>query len=207
MSTQRVDYEGKVGPATLADGQRSQHRLTKDGGLVTQDGHARYQEAVLRGNVFWAANQAAVTTTVALATTYTGLCLSNPAGSGRNLILLSASWMWSVAPVAIASVHIGVGYSTAGIVAHTTPLSVYSNIIGGGAASVAKADGAATLVGTPAYALGLVGGFTAGALPAQPSAYFDIGGLLVLPPGAYAFIATLTVSVGFGFMSWEEVST
>ena len=58
-----------------------------NGELLTADSLARYYSLVKRGNVFYAATPAAVTITVA-ATTATGFILHNPAGSGKNVVLL-----------------------------------------------------------------------------------------------------------------------
>lgn len=49
-----------------------------------------YSEAASRGLIRAASNQAVQAISVGLATTYTGLCLSNDAGSGRNLL----SFVW-----------------------------------------------------------------------------------------------------------------
>jgi len=65
--------------------------------LVSQYG-GRLQELSRLGNMFYVANQAAVTTTIAAATTYTGLCISNPAGGAYNLVIHSAGFKLSAAP-------------------------------------------------------------------------------------------------------------
>lgn len=179
-------------------------RIGNQGDMIVTTLHGDLYEAAERGCLFQAANQAAVTTTVALATTYTGLCVSNPAGSGVKLLMRRASWAFSVAPAGIAPVAIGGGWAAAGVVTHTTPLSVYNMKIGGTETSRAYADGAATIVGTPRVIMPIVGGFTAGALFGTSPSVVDLGGFPVLP-GGYVFIYTLTVGVGLGGMIWEEV--
>ena len=197
--------EKKTGPGTFQDGAEHVARSDKQGASVSTAAHGAYNEAVSRGKVFIAANQAAVTTTVANAVTYTGLCVSNPAGSEHNLSILKVGWAFSVAPAAIAPVHLAGGYViTNGVTAHTTPLVVYNAKIGAPGASVAYADGASTIVG-PVYLQPLIGGFTAATLFAGPASLTDMGGIVVVPPGGYVFISTLTVSVGFGAMAWEEI--
>ena len=161
-------------------------------------------ESGLAGRLMTGANPSGVTTTVALATTYVGLCLSNPAGSGVNLVLLRAQALLEVAPAAITPIGLITGFAAGGITAHTTPLTpVNSNA--GGAAPVAKLDSAATLVGTPAWARWI--GVTPGAT--SPVSFdFDMSGAFVIPPGGYVAIGTLIAGPTSGFLGsfqWLEV--
>lgn len=199
-----MEVEGKVGLTRVKPGMRQALRLDEAGGLVSTNAHGAFHEAANQHYLYFAANQTAVTTTVALAAVYTGLCISNPAGSGRNLSILKVNWVFTVAPAAISSIHIGGGYTSAGVTVHTTPLTVYNAALGAGEASVANADAACTLVGTPIYIQPLVGGFTAAVLYPHQSV-IDIDGAILVPPGGYVFIATLTVCVGFGSICWEEI--
>lgn len=62
------------------------------------------------GAVFRVSNQAAAAITAALATTYTGLCLSNPAGSGVNLAVKRVSAILGPGgPISSISVLLRVG--------------------------------------------------------------------------------------------------
>lgn len=167
--------------------------------------HGNLWELSRRGQLYFAASQAATTTTIALATTYTGLCLSNPAASGVNIEVHRVGVALSVAPAGIASIGLAGGYAAAGVVTHTTPLTVYNCKLGTVAtAATAKADAAATLVGTPLDIMPLIGGFTAGALYANDGGYFNIDGAICIPPGGYVFVQTLTVAVGFFGIWWSE---
>jgi hypothetical protein len=180
-------------------------RAGRSGATVVQNAHGRYMEAVKRGNVFIAHNVAAQAVSVALATTYTGLMLSNPANSGKDLVLLGAQFAISVAEVAIATQHLIGGWS-ATAVTHTTPLAApgIQNAYLGGAAGVAKVDSAATIP-TPAYILPIRSGFTAGALGGPGMGQIvDLGGLIVIPPGGFIGIGALTAVTGFGALIWEE---
>lgn len=165
----------------------------------------RYTDAALDRRVYRAANQAAQAWTVALATTYTGIVLSNPFNSGVNLVPLFAGFALSVAPAAVASIGFFGGYSPTAVI-HTTPLDVLSTMLDQEqSTAVGKVDSAATLPGTPRWLLPFMGGFTAAALPATSPAPMDLGGIFVVPPGAYFGIAALTVVTGFGGLVWEEV--
>lgn len=200
--------EIRTGPVVSQEGAVNPARATKTGGLVTADVHGRYQEAAIRGNLFSASNQAAQAVSVALTTTYTGLCLSNPLGNTKNLVLLGCQYALSVAPAATASLHLIAGYSATTNVTHTTPLvapGIQNSLIGTGPASTAKVDSAATIV-NPGYLIPLVSGFTAAALPSMSPLWIDLGGLFVLPPGAWAAIGALTAVTGFGGFVWEEVA-
>ncbi len=185
-------------------------RISPQGELLTDQVHGSMYEASRIGTLFWAANQAAVTTTVALATTYTGLLLYNPVGNNRDLIVRAINFKLSVAPAAISSLGIMGGYvSTGGVTAHTTPL-VYGTAIwpcnlGSSATPTALVDSAATIV-APKFIWPLSGGFTAATLYPDSAAFIDSQGAFILQPGAYVAIFTLTVSVGFGSIIWEEVA-
>lgn len=199
-----LNIAGVVGPRNLADGSQAAPRLGNNGEMIVGSLHGRYYEQVKRGNVFGASNQAAQAVSVALVTTYTGLCLSNPLGSGKNLVLLSAGYALSVAPVAIASIHLIGGSSPSTNVTHTAAVTPFNMLLGNTASPVAKADSQATIP-TPVYVMSLMGGFTAGALPDSPNALFDIGGQIVLAPGGFIAIGALTAVTGFGSFVWEEV--
>jgi hypothetical protein len=80
-----VEVNMQVGPQQLSDGVSALPRLGKLGDQIVTELHPRYYEQTYRGAMFSAANQSAQAVSVALATTYTGLCLYNPVNSGKNL--------------------------------------------------------------------------------------------------------------------------
>lgn len=205
--------EGQAGPRIVADGSSTEIRQSRDGSMVSQDSHGRYQEAAIRGFVFTASNVAAQAVSVALTTTYTGLCLSNPVGNNKSLVLLTGQYALSVAPVAIASLHLIAGGSSAGVTVHTTPLAspgIQKALIGpqsgvaGQSGTSATVDSACTIV-NPYYLVGLGSGFTAGALYATTPSLIDFGGLIVVSPGGWVAWGALTAVTGFGSFTWEEI--
>lgn len=200
-----LQLSGAVGPQQLSDGSQAAPRLGRNGELIVGNLHGRYYEQVMRGNVYGASNQAAQAVSVALATTYTGLCLSNPLGSGKNLVLLSAGYALSVAPAGIASIHLIGSSSPSTNVTHTTAVTPVNMLLGNTGSPVAKVDREATIP-TPLYLMSLMGGFTAGALPDSPNALFDIAGQIILAPGGFVAIGALTAVTGFGSFVWEEVA-
>lgn len=202
------EFAGKVGPQSLQDGVVSTVRTGRAGEMSVSELHAPYYEQTSRGNVYHASNVAAQAVSVALATTYTGLCLSNRLGNTKNLVLLTAGYALTVAPAGIASLHLIAGYSASTNVTHTTPLAspgIQSGLLGVGPASSANVDSAATIV-NPGYLMSLLGGFTAAALPAGPAQPIDIKGQIVIPPGGWVALGALTAVTGIGSMSWMEVS-
>lgn len=163
-----------------------------------------YGDPAYSKRFYTAANQAATAFSVALNTTYTGIVVSNPAGSPVNLSIHQVSLALTVAPAAIASIGVFGGFLAAGITAHTTPLTPFSNFLGYTQAPKALADAAATLVGTPVWIQQLMSGFTAAALPSSPLVMADFGGSIIVPPGAYFGIGALTAVTGFGAITWAE---
>lgn len=200
----------QVGPAgssasSLANGAQTSARAGNLGDLIVSELHGRYYETSYRRAMYAAANQAAQATTVALATTYTGLCLSNPVGNTFNLVLNKVGIALSVAPAAIAAIGVMTGYNATTNVTHTTPVTPRSQFFGVGAAGTGLVDASATLPTAPFLNQVLMGGFTAATLPAVGPALIDLEGSIILPPGAYAAIYTLTAVTGLFSFSWEEV--
>lgn len=180
--------------------------LDQAGGLMMAP---TLEAPTLAGFLFSGSNIAAATgiqTSVALAATYTGMCLSNPAGSGKNLILQAVQAGLMVAPSTITTLGLIAGYVAAGITVHTTPLLVLANgFINNAAASVAKLDAACTLVGTPYWARLISQCSTATTAPFNNVA---IDGSIIIPPGGYVAIGTNIASPALGLgasMIWEEV--
>lgn len=186
-------------------------RLGNLGDQIISELHGRYYEQTYRRNVFSAALQAVGTTTVGLATTYTGLCVSNPVGSSVNLVILKASVMQSIIqstqPEAFA---LAVGYNATTNVTHTTPVTsgLRNNFVAASYTGQALADTAATLPTAPTYHTFLQN--TSSATVNGNGGVFDLEGSIILPPGGYiCFVTPGQASVAgmwFG-ISWEEVPT
>lgn len=167
------------------------------------------------GTNFRCSNPTSVTLSAALALTYTGLCLSNPAGSALNLVVHRIAGVITAAPAAFLGIGLIQGWSAAGVTAHTTPLNsnIVNSYVGAAPAAgsilanapVANVDAACTLVGTPAWDRWLVSnGASAGGF----SLTTDIQDDLIVPPGGYIAIgATVAGPAGSFFtIGWEELS-
>lgn len=165
------------------------------------------------GATFRGANPSSVSLSIALATTYTGLCLSNPAASTVNLAIKKVGGVLTSAVSGQIALGLITGWAAGGITVHTTPLnsSIINSYVGAAptsgsvisAASLANLDSACTLVGTPTWADWLVAN---GAANADTSFYADLDESLIIPPGGYVAIGSTAAQGGFfGSFFWEEL--
>lgn len=196
-----MPQSGIIGLVAQGAGSTTAKPLTVDAnGAMQNVGVA----SAANGNVGVAANQTGATLSAALAPTYTGLCLSNPAGSGKNLIIARVSGLFDVAPAAFTALGLIIGFSAAGVVTHTTALTPLNALVGGGAALIGKADAACTIVGTPAW-----GRWMSVTVSATGEANFDeiVNGEIVIPPGGYIAIGASIAGPATGFfgsITWSE---
>lgn len=195
--------ELQVGVQNNPDGVIVKARGGKQGEQLASELHARYYEQTYRGNVFSVNTQGtAVTTTAALATTFTGLAIGNPAGSGVNLVLLK----FSATQFAVgAAATIGLMGGAGSITASLTP---QSRIIGGGQVSKATATAGQT-ISTPLLitTFGSVGSLATTGYGLEPGIFVDLEGSIIIPPGSFVanYTSVVTTSaLNFGFC-WEEV--
>jgi len=160
-----------------------------------------YASLVRAGQVFGVSNQAVKSTTAALATTWTGLAINNPTGSGVNLEMLGFHCQQVAAGVA-GAVGLMIANST-GIAAELTPKN---QLIGGGAGK-ALADTAAT-IGTPILyrVFGSLGSVATTAYALEQGINVDLKGSLIITPGntvlTYTTAATTNALI-FSFL-WNE---
>lgn len=199
-----------VGNQNVADGSTIDARAGKNGQQISDQAHGRYREAVSRGNVYVGMNQTGCVWTVGLATTYTGMCVSNPLGSLKSLSLLAAGFQEVVAPAGIQAVWLAGGkHGSTNVVAGVagTPLNM---LVGSGNTPVGKCWTGATLPVAPDILLPLQTGKTSAALStASTTAWSDLNGLIEVLPGAFVIIACFTVgaAVGqYGCIVWEEIA-
>jgi hypothetical protein len=210
--------EGRVGPSTLTDGAVAQLRSARSGALVTANAHARFQEAVARGTVF-SLNLAATTTGIAAgnimsaaAAASTNFALFNPANSGKLLVLVRFR-------VGIISGTAPAGPLFHGYIPNVPTVAgtgtILSNLLSGGAASVAKTFATAagtTLTGGLAPVTHSLANFaatsTVQAAPYLIATEDLVDGALVVPQGAGWLplwgAAGTSVLCGYS-ITWEEI--
>lgn len=180
----------------------------KAGETVFSRLHGNYYLGNYRGNVFSLNTQAtAVTTSAALATTWLGVGIYNPVGSGVNAAILQFSCSQFAVGAAAAVGLLGSATPTATWV-NTTAATTYSRIIGNTNTSRVIGSTAAT-ISTPLViaTYGSVGSVATTAYGLNQGIFVDVAGAVIVPPGSfvgtYTSIAT-TTALNFGLV-WEEV--
>ena len=117
-----MQIQGQVGQPSAQSIQPGAQPLVRLGQLsdvIVSELHGRYYEQGYRKTSFGAANQAAVATTAAFATTYTGLVLYNPNGSAVNLVVQK----FGAAPILAQTTTLALGLM---ILSHIQPAMAQS---------------------------------------------------------------------------------
>lgn len=198
-----MKVEGRVGAISAAEGSVNPLRTLVDGSLAVANAGGAYADAAIAGRLFSVCNQTNVTTTAALATTWTGLGVGNPATSGKLYVFHEFGWAQEV--VMNTEGVVGLMVATVGDMAQAiTPRCARY----GYATTVALTDNGAT-IGTPIL-IRVCGSTMEGAISTVPSLnpnIYKIDGSIVIPPGyallTYTF-AIQTSSIQFHFI-WEEI--
>lgn len=197
--------EGLAGPSVLADGAIAPPRLARTGEFIESQLHGRYFESGVRGNMYTASLQASTALTVGLSATAIGLILTNPAGSGFNLVLTDLTLALTTAGTTSAVVLAAVVNPVAAAVVQTTPVAVRKTLLGASGSGVGLAATAATLPAVPVV-VRAIGGPVAAGMTTPPYIRDEIAGGLILAPGTA--IATCSISAaisGIVSITWEEV--
>lgn len=167
-----------------------------------------YYKAALSQNVYIAANQAAVATTAALATTYTGLVLQNTSSNTKKAALLKFGWAQTVAGSADGAVGLMGGATTATMEASAaaaiTPRNMYT---GSSNTSVMVVDDGCTIATPVLWAvLGSLGTLAVTGYGMGPMNVIDFDGSIIINPGYFiaAYCTKATTASLIFFMMWEE---
>lgn len=200
--------QGQAGPQIASDGSNPNIRQSKDASLVTQDAHGRYQEAVYRGNVFFANATTAQALTTLATTSQTGLVLMNPPGSGKNAVLLQVEWAPTVVPGTAPSTVILAVQTYSASITKPTQGNVLNAFVGGPLTTVCYATTSGQLQSTP-LAAKMVAAYqitTATQAGYLTPVEYDIGGGIILQPGtAVCLTAVANVATGLASFLWEEI--
>ena len=198
---------GQVGAAGVGDGSSRSFRGGRYGALAMMDCHGRYFDCVDRGNVFCCAMQASAALGTGLTATAVTFTLYNPAGSGKNLVILQTS---------LAAITV----STAGMVVYavndvpgqaapatTTALTIRNAKLGAGGASVARVFSVATLPAAP-VSVRILAGIVGAATPLMVASIIDdVAGAIILTENTAVTIQGITSNInGAAGMFWEECS-
>src|SRR5713226_7904490 len=119
-------------------------RFGNMGDGIVSELHGRYYEGTYRRARFNAANQVGVVTSAGLATTHTGLVLSNPINSTVNLVLEKIGIAFAVVMTAGTAYGLMCGYNSGTNVTHSVAGTPRSSFFGAGATGQALVDTGAT---------------------------------------------------------------
>jgi hypothetical protein len=176
--------------------------LTKTDGVLLVSGD--YSDAAINGRLFVAAMQTATTTSTTLNTTFVGLGLCNPTGSGKLIVVHEFSYAATAALTAETVLALATTDST-GFEADITPRCCRNSY----ASSIAIVDKGATI--TAPVIERIIATLGQGAdsvqLGGAPPNIVKLGGSIILAPGR-AVVTDTTVATGavmqFGYL-WEEI--
>jgi hypothetical protein len=211
-----------VGPTAVTASLQPNSNPALQGGnqgdLITGHLQPEAYTATYRQTLFTGGSQAVVATALpaGLTSTYTGgLTLYNPIGSGKNLVLRSATVGVILAQTNAAVIGIGVGYSAS--VAPSGTLTVVPSqcgLVGIGstvAAGILYSSASVTLNATP-YLARVLGALSTGALTVDTENEIgpvDLQGAIILQQGAFACFtssAAGTASSLFFSLTWSETT-
>ncbi len=175
------------------------------GKLIVANGGGKYADAAVNGRLFYAANQTPINTSTTLNTTFVGLALCNPTGSGKLLILHEFGYAMDNAHATGGNVLALASTTESGFAASITPVCTRHAY----ATSVAIVDAGATIIAPVIVKIiGSLGESAVTTWPNLPS-LTDLGGSIVIAPGR-AIVTDTTIAVGattiqFSYM-WEEIA-
>ncbi|MBK6906384.1 MAG: hypothetical protein IPH08_04450 [Rhodocyclaceae bacterium] len=153
------------------------------------------------GSIFSVCNQAVVSTTAGLATTFTGLAIANPSTSGVDLILKRFTCTQTAVGVA-GSVGLmgGVGVAAGSL----TPIN---RNLGSGIVAKATASAGAT-ISTPLLieTYGCIGSVATTGYGLQPGIVIELNESIIVPPGSFlaSYTTAATTNALVFSMTWEE---
>ena len=179
-------------------------KVDSEGKLITVPCGGKYADAAINGRLFYAANQTPVAASTTLNTTFTGLGLANPTGSGKLIVVHEFGW-GVVKPAGDESViALGTTTWTANWAQALTPQCCRHNY----ATSIAYVDDGATIVAPVLVKIVATVGTDLVTDLTHPNCLVDLGGSIVLAPGR-AVVTDFTTASGaatvqFSFM-WEEI--
>lgn len=208
MAQQQVTGQvGPLGPVTSGS-PATPIRQGNLGDVIVTELNGKYFEQALRGNLFYAVNSAAQALSLSNTTTYTGLTVANPTGSGKYLHVVKAGWATTVAITGVGAVVLGTGATVAQTTGNST--GPVPTLLSAGAASVAKVGASCTYGANPAILRPLVGihWITGGTSTGAFQAMEDIAGEVIINPGQQvSFVSITTANTGIAYISWIESST
>ncbi len=204
-----TEIRTQVTGLAISDGTVTQARGGKTGEMLVRDAGGRYQDAVRRGNVYAAAMQAVATASITL-TASACLTVTNPIGSGVNLVLLELLALIANPPAGVSVLSLyGILNSNAGVT-HTTPIvsgaAGFQNMLTGAAGSTKTLVDSVATVPAPGLLRPVAASVVTTIAAFSPFIKDDIGGSIIIPPGGFVGFGALTTAMNIlAMLSWEEV--
>lgn len=207
-----LELQAVVGPQTLADGAKALPRLGRSGESVVQHLHGMRYEIVKRGNVFSAATAVAGVDHGSSLATSPPFCLYNPANSGVELSILSATMGYVSGTLGAGVIVYAVSSNPSGTAPTGTAISPVNQKSFSATGSKAQAFTTATVATAPTLlrpAWNVSAELATTALAAF-AVKDDANGEILVPEGGFVVLqgvcgaAGTTPRVMFG-MTWEEV--
>jgi len=206
----------QVGPTTNSDNTNPQVRSGKAAEIIVSELHGKYAEQTYRGNVFWACMTAGVILPAPASTANNPFTLANPAGSGKNLNLISFDMIMTVIPGTPLTGLYGLYVNTNVIAAAVTGTAIVPlpGLIGSNFQPVAKPFSTSTLPAAPTLILPFankITGEVATVVPIMglPSFHIDFDGKMSIAPGSaitpQQTVADTTNATILCAMCWEEL--
>jgi hypothetical protein len=191
-----------------ARGSGSQNAMQMQlGELAVSELLPRYAAAAWSGQVFYAANTAAQALSVA-STTFTGLAVGNPAGSGKNLVIIDVTCAQAaVGAAAVMVPKLGYAATVALTTGNSTGPKGLPTLVGTGGGSVATVGASATLGAAPTIIRPLMGlqWITAGTGMWNLMVKDEIAGAIIIPPGQMLTLDSLIAAVSvIAAFTWYE---
>jgi hypothetical protein len=204
----------KPGAITAQDGTYPELRGTRKGAVGTQDIGGRFEELLLRGNVYAAqianANPTGVSTGILGAAGTPLLLVWNPANSGKIFSILQASVAIRNNGTVSPGSFVWTGGLTTAVTANLSqPLNLFT-LQASGSSGKFVANAAATGLSALNYIRPIfgIGAATTATTTGFPQGYEDVSGSLFIPPGAaMGIISTVTgtAAVVDAGIVWEEL--
>ena len=211
-----IPVAGAVGPQTLSDGAQALPRQGRSAEQIVTELHGKYYESNYRGNIFWATMTAGVIFPAPAATANNPMTLANPAGSGKNLVLVSFDMVFTTLPGTPLTGLYGLYVNTNTVAAAATGTAIVPipGFVGTSTSPVAKPLSTSTVPAAPTLLVPFgqkVTGEVAAAAPMTPypGIHLDFDGRIIIGQGAAitpqmtaADTTNATVLCSF---CWEEV--
>jgi hypothetical protein len=201
---------GLSGEFNVANGTNPPLGADRQGALLTSQLHGRYAEQARRGRLFWARGIVTAPVIFSTAAGTGGPLLYNGTNTatGVNAVLLGIGIVGTVASTVAAALGITGGPTTAP--SSTTAIDTSTNAMIGGSAPQCSVYRVGTPSAAGTFFMPLASVHT-GALTVDgndSSAFLDLGGSFICPPGSFLSVAasaTATTLVAQISMLWEEV--